>query len=145
MKRVLWRLAIVSCLIIFGVIFCAGCSCGEQKNGSFHDVKTAYERDWITKDDVVRIAELHNKKTFSVLGDDVAVMLKRSYAKQYPRDNFDFNDVEIKEYLGEFSGCFAVIIAYDDEDVPEVLGKDTVADTDIFYSNGFRLCIYKNM
>ena len=50
-------------------------------------VKTAHERNWITKDDVVRIAELHNKKTFSVPGDDVAVMLKRSYAKQYPRDN----------------------------------------------------------
>lgn len=113
----------------------------DEDTHQFLELKTAYERGHITKNDICAIAEKHNNGMCDELSDGVAQQLKTCYVKANPRENWSFNDVEIKEYLGSFSHCFAVIIAYKDE-ITTGAWSETIDDIEIFYNNGFRVLIF---
>ncbi|MBQ8197121.1 MAG: hypothetical protein IJZ73_03580 [Clostridia bacterium] len=139
MKKVL---SIVCVLVLCMSICTIGCG-AKQQYGSFYDIETAYESGLISQEDVASIAELQNNKIYSTPTNDVVEELQKSYVKRYPRENVSYKDVVIKEFLGSFSDCYAVIIAYSDESAAEEIGTEVVAGIEINYNNGFRISIYQ--
>ena len=111
----------------------------------FCSIKVAYENGYITKDDVVDIAEIHNNGTTVTPTDEIADELRKAYAEEHPRKNFDYQDVVIKEYVGEFSGGYAAIIAYRDEEAVAEFWSETIANIRIIYNDGFSILFYKKL
>ena len=123
-------------------------SCDNRRNESissdvFYTLQETYDEGILTNIEVGVIAERHNTGELATPTEEIATELKTAYAKEYPRENFAFQDVVIKEFIGEFSGCYAVIIAYKDEDASAETWIETVAEIEIFYKDGFSILIYK--
>ena len=127
---------LLSVVVPFSFFGCGG------TYGTFYDLSTAYDAGFISAEDIKTISELHNNGNYVTLTNDDAVELRRAYAKQFPRKNFTFNDVDIMEFLGEYSNCLAVMLHYNDTAAVEVEGWESIAGAEFHYGNGFRILIY---
>ena len=134
-------LPIVLCITMIMPIFLCGCA----NYGTFYSLKEAYSNGYITKEDVQLIAEIQNKGGSSSLANEISNEIKKSYAKQYASRNYNYKDVRIIKYVGEFNGCHAVIIKFKDEETFQAEGYEIVADTTITYNDGYRISIYEKL
>ena len=140
--RTVKKLASILSSFIIGLCICCGCDNGEEYGG-FYDLEYAYENELLTKDDIKTIAEKHNSKQLETVRSEAETELKKAYAAKYPRDDSTYKDVVIDEYLGEYKGCFVMIIRYNDEYAAAEYSTVTIAETEIRYSDGLRIVVYK--
>jgi len=113
--------------------------------GTFYSLQNAFDLNLITRKDIQQISEMHTQHEFVFLSEDETVRIKKSYLKYYPRDDVQigYESVVIKESLGKYNDCYALLLHYNDIGVPEVVGFEMIAGITIGYGNDWRIEIYK--
>jgi len=134
---------IVILVITFG-LFC-GCKREDQeeeKYGSFYSIQTAFDRGWLSKNDIATIAQKHNARKSDDLTTEESAKLMKAYVIQYPRSGVGYEHVEIKEFLGKYNDGYAVLLHYDDDNALTEASFEIVAGATIAYPDSFRLSFY---
>ncbi len=156
-------LAILLTIISVVGIACAfgGCGNEDEQTGVFYTVTEAYERGYLTREQVMSIAYYHNGGTEhneEIMGDDYKPFpptkpnaetekaIKKTYYhsdnwKRYEND-FKFEDINCG-YYGVFDNVIAVVITVYGEAVALPAWEEKVDDITIYYTDIKRILIWE--
>lgn len=151
----------LSATIIGGL---AGCK-EKLPTGSFYTLQEAYEKGWLTKEDLMNIAYYHNggckynegimskiyepvPKIPAKLSEDTERKIKSTAAKEY-REVYHITDAvedgfTIVSYYGTYNTCVAVMLrnAYSGE--AGSIWTDLIAGVNFYYSGGKTIKIWRD-
>lgn len=166
MKKIISLLLVPLCLL-----FCAvGCGKNDEKTkeGNFYTVTEAYEKGYLTREQVMSIAYYHNggrshneeimnedyqplPKLPEKLSEESEKIIKQSYFDRHWKDR-DMNyleellgkklEISIEEYDGTYGSCVAVMMSDNYSGTTGEVLAEEVVDIKIYYISGNRINIW---
>ncbi len=117
------KLKVVAILLLISLAVCALCSCASaKKRGEFYTVKEAYEKGWLTEEELQNLADVYNnyfnsgfdRSSIGELDETISKKIKQTHAnnlkENYECDNVDLDLIKIIRYYGKYGDCFAVYV-----------------------------------
>ena len=166
MKRILSMLLVIISVISLSFAFgsCVDNQTAEQgAAGTFYTVTEAYEKGYLTREQVMSIAYYHNggnSKNEDIMGEDYVPLpkapgelssetenaIKQVHLNFYYEDNdyAELSGVRIDRYYGTYNGCVVVMTSDDYSGTTGLEWIEEVADISICYNSGKRIEIWRN-
>ncbi len=113
----------------------------KEAKGEFFSLQNAYDKGWISSENLQSVAELYNAKNTAEnnLPEVISTAIKNDYAVKIntSADNVSY------DFYGEYNGCIAVMMFSSTEEFPDVMTDVTVGEVTIHYTDGNKILIWK--
>lgn len=113
----------------------------KEAKGEFFSLQNAYDKGWISSENLQSVAELYNAKNTAEnnLSEVISTAIKNDYAVKI---NTSVDNVSY-DFYGEYNGCIAVMMFSSTEEFPDVMTDATVGELTIHYTDGNKILIWK--
>lgn len=162
MKKLLSLLLVPVCLLLCAV----GCGKNDEKTeeGNFYTVTEAYEKGYLTREQVMSIAYYHNggrSHNEEIMSEDYQPLLKtpeklsevtdkairKNYLEIYltQEEEATLSDVKLEEYNGTYNDCVAVMIEATYIGYPQSTHTEKIDGINIYYKDGNEILIWRGL
>ncbi len=113
----------------------------KEAKGEFFSLQNAYDKGWISSENLQSVAELYNAKNTAEnnLSEVISTAIKNDYAVKI---NTSVDNVSY-DFYGEYNGCIAVMMFSSTEEFPDIMTDATVGEVTIHYTDGNKILIWK--